>query len=117
MERMVITYEESPYVIYVAFEFEPRHLGIMVRVVVVDAQEVLASTLLPTRDVQRLVEWLSRWSSQPFFTPNWTLRYVKDDPDLEFALHEGSMVGRNLWMSPFEIEHATEALERFLTAT
>lgn len=111
---MVITYEESLDGVYVDFEFEPQPRGILVRVMVVGEQEVLASALLPERDARRLVEWLSRWSDQPFSTPGWTLRYVKDDPDLEFVLHEDPMAGRNLWMSPCEIQPAVEKLRSLL---
>ena len=110
---MVITYEESLDGIYVNFEFESQPRGIQVRIVIVEEGEILASTLLTIHDAWRLAGWLSRWSDQPFSTPEWTLRYVKDDPDMEFVLHEGPMARRSLWMSPFEIEPATETL-RFL---
>ena len=111
---MVITYEESLDGVYVNFEFEPRHLGILVRVMVVDEREVLVSTLLPIRDACRLAEWLSRWLDQPFSTPEWTLRYVEDDPDLEFVLHRGRTAEKNLSTSPYEVRPASETLGEFL---
>lgn len=111
---MVITYEESLDGVYVDFGFESQHRGILVCIVIVGEQEALASALLPERDACRLTEWLSRWSDQPFSTPEWTLQYVKDDPDLEFVLREGSMAGRSLWMCPFEVDPAVETPTKFL---